>query len=74
MLFTTTIQALDPNTSELLTWQGPLVPGISFKDAEDYCQKHGLGYCKVDGVFCAELPEDADLETIKRALENPSDN
>jgi len=28
-LYTTTIQAIDPNTGELKTWQGPHVPGIS---------------------------------------------
>lgn len=42
----------------MVTFCGPNVPGISFKDAQSYCNKNGLGYCKVIGLFVAEIPCD----------------
>lgn len=58
--YCTSIRAVDPKTGELATYCGPEVPGISFKDAEDYCQRNGLGYCKVDGRLISEIPTKAD--------------
>ena len=55
MIFTTSIKALDPLTGVMKTWCGPHVPGISFRDAERYCQENGLGYCKVTGILVAEI-------------------
>lgn len=52
----TTITAIDPITTEMKSWCGPNVPGINKADAERYCQKNGLGYCKVDGELIAEIP------------------
>lgn len=54
-LYTTEIIAIDPLTGELTKYAGQYVPGISFKDAENYCQQNGLGYCKVIGVLISEV-------------------
>lgn len=54
-LYTTEIKAIDPETNELLRWQGPHVPGISFRDAQEYCQRNGLGYCIVTGKLVGEI-------------------
>ena len=61
-LYTTEIEAIDPVTNEIALWQGPYVPGITFDDAQDFCQRNGLGYCKVTGKFIGEI----DLETIEQ--------
>jgi len=55
MIYITEIKALSRN-GELKTWAGPNVPGISFKDAEEYCQRNGLGYCRVIGLLESEIP------------------
>lgn len=52
--YTTLIKAIDPQTGELVTWNGPVVPGYSYEDAEMYCQTNGLGYCEVDGIYIGE--------------------
>ncbi len=52
-LYTTKIKALANN--ELKTFSGPYVPGISFQDAQNYCERNGLGYCEVDGELIAEV-------------------
>lgn len=57
-LYTTTIRAIDPTDGGLKTWSGPKVPGISFSDAEQFCQNNSLGYCKVDGVFIGEVSQE----------------
>lgn len=54
-LWVTEIRAIDPNDGELKTWAGPHVPGITWRFAEEYCQNHGLGYCKVIGELVAEI-------------------
>ena len=59
-LFVTEIQAINPLTGELTTWDGPHIPAISWSDAEAYCQENGLGYCKVIGILLAEIPTKAD--------------
>ena len=55
-LWVTEIRAIDPTTSQMTTWGGPNVPGINLQDAEDYCQRNGLGYCKVMGRLIGEVP------------------
>ena len=52
----TEIQALDPKTKELKTYGGPNVPGFMRVAAEQYCQRNGLGYCKVLDELVAEIP------------------
>ena len=55
-LYTTTITAIDPYTGFLTKYTGPNVPGISFTDAQNYCDNNGLGYCQVDGVLISKIP------------------
>lgn len=52
----TEIKAIDPIDGEMKKWGGPNVPGISQKDAEQYCQANGLGYCSINGELIAEIP------------------
>jgi hypothetical protein len=54
-LYVTEIQALNPHTKDLRIWSGPHVPGISFEDAQRYCDEN-LGYCKVVGKLVSEIP------------------
>lgn len=54
-LYTTTIKAINPQTGKLCIFQGPNVLGVSFKTAQEYCNKNGLGYCKVDGELISEI-------------------
>lgn len=56
----TTIIAIDPQDKILKSWAGPIVPGITIKDAEWYCQVNGFGFCNVDGELIAEIPLGAD--------------
>lgn len=55
-LYVTEIKAICPKTGELKTYCGQNVPGISFEDAQNYCENNGLGYCKVIGLLVAEIP------------------
>lgn len=55
-MYVTEIKAIKPSTGELINYCGPEVPGISFQDAQDYCERNGLGYCKVIGLLVAEIP------------------
>lgn len=54
--YATEITAIDPVDDEIKVFAGPNVPGITFADAEAYCQSNGLGYCKVIGELIAEIP------------------
>jgi len=55
-LYCTEIKAINPLNGNMTIWGGPNVPGISFKDAENYCQNNGLGYCKIIGTLVEEIP------------------
>lgn len=55
-LYATILKAIDPKTGELASYMGPNVPGISFEDAQHYCDTNGLGYCQVYGLLVAEIP------------------
>ncbi len=62
-LYCTEIKAISHIDGELSKYSGPKVPGISFADAQDYCENNGLGYCKVVGLLVAEIPcKDGTLE------------
>ncbi len=37
------------------TYLGPTVQGISYEDAQHYCENNGLGYCKVTGILVSEI-------------------
>lgn len=67
-LYATEIEAIDPVTGELTIYAGPLVPGISHKDAERYCQNNSIGYCKVIGRHLAEGNSHA--KALKTAVTN----
>ncbi len=54
--YITEIKALSPIDGEIKTFAGPEVPGISFSDAQSFCENNGLGYCKVIGELVAEIP------------------
>ena len=55
-LYTTIIKAISPVDDELKVYAGPNVQGISFTDAQNYCNNNGLGYCKVIGLIVTEIP------------------
>ena len=59
--FSTIIKAIDPLDGELKRFSGPVIPAISFEDAEKYCQVNELGYCKVLGELIAVIPAKKDL-------------
>ena len=61
--WTTHIKAIDPADGQLKTWFGPNVPGITYEDAELYCEQNGLGYCKVIGELVKEIPIQKDSIT-----------
>lgn len=75
-LYTTTIRAIKPSTGELTTYGGPNVPGISFADAQAYCENNELGYCKVDGELVAEIPcKEGTLEAdFRKMIDYSNDN
>ena len=50
-LYTTLIQAIDPKTGRLELFSGPIVPGLTRAEAQQYCYDNGLGYCIVDKLF-----------------------
>ena len=54
-LFVTEIKAIDPKDGEIKTYCGPEVPGLSFTDAQNHCNKNGLGYCKVIGKLVSDI-------------------
>ena len=49
--FTTVIQALNPKTGLLTNFQGPLIHANSFAEAQDYCNKNSLGYCRIEHLL-----------------------
>lgn len=63
-MYTTLIKAISPIDGELKIYQGPNVPGISFNDAQNYCEMNGLGYCKIDGLLIAEINYSEDSRDI----------
>ena len=55
-IYTTKITAIDPKDGKLKDYSGQRVVGISFQDAQNYCDNNELGYCKVEGLLIAEIP------------------
>lgn len=69
--FETLIKAVDPETNELLTWQGPHIPAYTEEEAKDYVQRNGLGYCKITGQWIvSEVPTDEQGKPIWNKLTN----
>lgn len=50
-LWVTQIEAISQLDGEIRIYPGPLVPGATRRDAEQYCQEHGLDYVQVIGVL-----------------------
>lgn len=53
--FTTELMSIDPTDGQLKKWCGPNVPGISWEDAEWFCQNKGFGYLTVTGELIMEI-------------------
>ena len=53
--FLTEIYAMCPQEGIMKTYLGPLVPGISYEDAQHNCENNGLGYCKMTGNLVTEI-------------------
>jgi hypothetical protein len=54
-IYVTEIKAIDPATGELCTWCGPHIEAKSIEDARRFCDKNGLGYCKIIGKLHDEI-------------------
>jgi hypothetical protein len=52
----TEIRAIDQATGEVATFGGPNIPAPTRALAHEYCQTHGLGYCKVVDEVVSEIP------------------
>lgn len=55
MYYLTELIAIDPQDQELKIWAGPRIWAESKEKAEEYCQRNGLGFCKVIGEFDSEI-------------------
>ena len=66
--YTTTIQAINPHNGELTTYMGPCVPGISLGDAQEFCDRNDLGYCKVHGILVDIIVIEAPKTEMQRRL------
>jgi len=56
--FTTHLRAINPDTLELTTFEGPYIQAESWDEAELYCYTHGFGYLVVNGELKGEYKED----------------
>lgn len=54
-IYVTTIKAINPLNGQIESYFGPRIKAISFSDAQDYCNRNGLGYCKVEGLLLGEI-------------------
>ena len=55
-LYMTEIKAICPHTNKLRVFKGPIVPGESLKDAQDFCDTYGISYCKVVKLLISKVP------------------
>jgi len=58
LIWSTKIKAIDPLTGEMCIWGGPKIKAPSRKQAEEFCQENGLGYCEIDGLFITSLSDE----------------
>jgi len=56
--FTTHLQAINPDTQELATFEGPYIIANSWEQAEDYIYSNGMGYLVIDGELLGENKAD----------------
>lgn len=52
----TKIIAVDWRDGEVYDWCGPDIEAPSEKLAQEYCDKNGMGYCKVIGELLSDGP------------------
>ena len=55
-------QLFAPWAADPVKWQGPHVPGRNIEEAQEYCNKNGMGYCRVYGELIEEGPCDTILD------------
>ncbi len=61
-LFSTEIMAVCPIKGDTTKFCGPNIRAWNAKEAFDYCQSNGLGYCHVNGdVVVCEIPTKDDV-------------
>ena len=61
-IYTTEILAVNPETNELSKFAGPNVQGLTWQDANKFCQENELGYCRVNGMLISEIDEHTGVE------------
>lgn len=59
--WTTTIQAINPDTGEQAEYMGPLAIGDTEQDAKQYLDTNGIGYATIQGKYVGEV----DLKALK---------
>lgn len=57
MIWLTEIKAINPDTGELCKWSGPRIEADTMNEANDYCNRNGLGYCHVVGKFVMDIKQ-----------------
>lgn len=57
-VYLTEVTSECPVTGELKTYRGPNAYGISFADAREYCDRNGMGYCRIVGEIVLEVNAD----------------
>jgi len=55
--WTTEIIAIDPLDNTFKRWSGQRAYGNTIQEADMYCRKNGLGYCKVVGELIEEIKQ-----------------
>lgn len=68
--FTTHFQAINPDTQELATFEGPYILAKNWDEAEDYCYRNGLGYLVIDGELNAEVDEKTGVKLLGNVAMN----
>jgi|GEM_PF-1994459 len=59
--WTTTIQAINPDTGEQAEYMGPLAIGDTEQDAKQYLDTNGMGYATIQGKYVGEV----DIKALK---------
>lgn len=52
----TEITAKSPEDGQLRKYGGPNVPAETYEEAQEYCEKNGLGYCWIAGQLISDIP------------------
>ncbi len=68
--FTTHLQAINPDTQELATFEGPYILAQTWDQAEEYIYSNGMGYLVIDGELECERRENNLLNVTGNVLMN----